>query len=371
MTPLYPSIALVIQGPVLSTGRIPKAVTKAHELVTHKDIVSYNSTDNIKALLAEARPLFGEVLCITWMNEDLSGLRNQFDNHEILTIDDPTSFIPGKNSLLPSNNKLRQFYSTYKGIEEIQKRNRNITHVIKIRTDQYLDLQRLCNEFAEIIKTFKSNNFIVTPGYVDFMISGLHDFYLGGEINELYFLLYGYCNRRFHYAYSVHTDLFAFCADRWLRKRYDINSFAFFLKDGIYTPHSCQQVLIATKMWNHHVRSFSEQIWQETIWRGYPINGLFSIKCSPAIDMQRNSVPRLEKSVWSLCAQVWDCLEYTNWNYFVKYKFYDSFLGRQLVSLLLALLIRIKSLLLELEYKYRKYSILLPSLVQKVLRAIP
>ena len=104
----------------------------------------YDCNINIKNLLDNFSHLFSEIVLATWENEKskISKEILKFKKLKFLFLKDPG--IPELYSNDLSDNRLRQFYSSYKGIESFSD---EIEVVIKIRTDLYIDLKKTIDFF--------------------------------------------------------------------------------------------------------------------------------------------------------------------------------------------------------------------------------
>jgi hypothetical protein len=107
------------------------------------------------------------------------------DNYEVIFCRDPGASnikkmkpLNGYPDFNKSNQK-RQYYLISQGIDHM--RQNGITHVLKIRTDQKMDLKLLYREFRNFVLSGDKKLFV--PYLFNPKEDKIPDFYLGGEIN--------------------------------------------------------------------------------------------------------------------------------------------------------------------------------------------
>lgn len=124
---------LVIQGPLYS---------KFKKIKNHH----YDCNENIDYILNNFSRLFSEIILVTWESEKTKLNKNykKIKNLKILFLKDPG--IPNLYSNDVSDNRLRQFYSSYKGICAL---SQNIDIAIKIRSDFRINLKPTINFFLK------------------------------------------------------------------------------------------------------------------------------------------------------------------------------------------------------------------------------
>jgi hypothetical protein len=123
-------IGLIIQGPLETFHK------KKNEV--------YNCNKSIEKLLSEFSYLFSEIIFVTWSSEKkkISNKILNLKNLQFKFLEDPG--IPKLFSNDISDNRFRQFYSSFKGVESLSD---EIDIVLKIRTDLYIDLGKIVNFF--------------------------------------------------------------------------------------------------------------------------------------------------------------------------------------------------------------------------------
>ena len=141
------SINLIIQGPIYSPG-----------VNGEGEKVEYTCVKNINKVLEEYGNLFKNVVLVTWKSEDISGIKKHKNFHIIQVEDIEEDF---KNVLITEKVK-RQLLSTWAGLNYLlTDRIKNTDLVVKLRTDQSLDLNLLLNESEILLE--KGNDKIIVP----------------------------------------------------------------------------------------------------------------------------------------------------------------------------------------------------------------
>jgi FkbM family methyltransferase len=265
----FPEIGLVIQGQVQSRGRGPLASTLPHSQVSPSDIIHFDASGAIRAQLQLASRLFGVSCCVTWETEDCSQIQDLVDGGSVIRISDNTKFVPGTVGLLPVNNKYRQFLSTLYGISHCVKEKPSIKYILKVRTDQVLDLEKLANDLINAMAKMSEGPVLVVPAIMPGMAAGIHDFYFGGKVEVMTSVCeYMVDSQEFEFCRNVHTDLMGRLALRWVSPHLDVASRNYFLRDGLFSPHTSGQCLSCAEMWHRHLATFSRSVWETAVWRG-------------------------------------------------------------------------------------------------------
>lgn len=129
-------IGLVIQGILTS-----KANNKSNE--------NCDWNINIKKLLDNYSHLFSEIVLVTWKEEEEKVNKEllNYKNLKFLFLEDPgipEIYSGSKTSGGRSDNRLRQFYSSYEGFKALSDQ---IDIAIKTRTDLYIDVEKIIKFF--------------------------------------------------------------------------------------------------------------------------------------------------------------------------------------------------------------------------------
>ena len=117
----FKNFGLLIQGPILSQSN-------NQNLNQNK----FDTNNNIEKIINLYGNLFNEIILATWISEKKKISKKLFLSKKLKII-----FLkdPGHNP----GNELRHFYSSYKGVQNFKK---NIKYLIKIRSDQFINLKK-------------------------------------------------------------------------------------------------------------------------------------------------------------------------------------------------------------------------------------
>jgi len=253
-------IGLIIQGPLISCGRTGETIEIPLNKLTHADIVSYNCLDNIRYIYDKySRKI--DIVCVVWDTEQ-AGLLNSLSTlipvDQIVLAHDNTPQLKAKSSLVPANNKYRQFLSSAIGAKKLLEQG--CDYLIKMRSDQCFNLDILIENIETI--SLERDNFLLVPKLDLFHIDHLDDFYLAGESNLVYKLFSFYSHDRDEIFDLVHLDIFY----KWA------------LYAGFYPKYS--YALRETKFFDLYVEDLwkklfipgSREVYESIVWRGHKIN---------------------------------------------------------------------------------------------------
>ena len=176
-------IGLIIQGPIVSIGRSGKSYHTPGPQVKSKHITKYNCKENIIRIIDNYREIFDQIILSTWDDEtiscDLEGVQIiKMSKNKVPKVDD---WKGNQNKYIKKNNMYFQFYSLKEACKLIMD---DITHIIKIRTDQYLDLKKI----EDFFKNDYQENTLVVPHL--FKDNGkTPDFYIGANKKTFIFFV--------------------------------------------------------------------------------------------------------------------------------------------------------------------------------------
>lgn len=167
--------AIVIQGPIISSGNTGSG----------NHIKEFNCVENIKKLISTSRHLVKGYVVSTWK----SSIPFQLDDDIIvLNLDDP-----GPNSIIGNDmpsNELRQSFGCLSGINKAIEEF-NPTYILKIRTDQFIDLTLLINHILSVdnqIDSYKKvgqSGFLYFPNMLSWSPYSVGDFFIGGHSGDM------------------------------------------------------------------------------------------------------------------------------------------------------------------------------------------
>ena len=247
-------IGVVIQGPILSIG-----VTGENS-----ELVKFDSSDTVVLQYKAAQLLDCEVVVVTWEGEDTSKL-NGIREIDILKLEDYKHSFKNnfKNQYFSGKNKFRQFSSTLNGVEELG--NRGCNFIVKIRTDQFLDLQKLIT-FIETSPDIMAQNSIFVPFLNPLMPNYVNDFYFCGTKKSMSIFCENFIlSKELHQ--NVHRDIFY----KWIRLRNDnFNSLLcfpqFYPRTRSFTK---KQLFLILSGWRNDFRVLPAAVYESIVWRGY------------------------------------------------------------------------------------------------------
>lgn len=174
-------------------------------------LVELNCVENVVKLLSLGLELFDYAILSTWDNEHTHQLIEDFPIEvQKLILKDPggragkhkQKFV-GQQSFY-DNNKVRQFH----GLEPALKvmKDKGIEYVLKVRTDQNLDLDLIKEELNHFIENVKGKGFFV-PYLLQAVPWAIPDFYIAGE-TESFLRLSQIMQSEYEFHRNVHRDLF-------------------------------------------------------------------------------------------------------------------------------------------------------------------
>ncbi|TDR57245.1 hypothetical protein DFP85_10160 [Halomonas ventosae] len=246
---------LVIQGPLRSLGRSGSTANIALSNLDSEDVVNFFCIPTVVNYFEKFNNL-EKIVCVVWDDEDKKDvelLQNIVGHENIKVIKDRTKPVLTSGGVVPGNNKYRQFYSTLKGLEFLKKEG--VSHIIKVRSDQSLDINKLIEDFETVQKIRKDT--VMVPRVVKNKADHLADFYFVSEIELFELLLKDFLENKeiFHH---VHTDLFYCWAKRFLGQPYLPY---FFSKTDLFKEY-------VLKAWNFGFCPASKKVYSSIVWRG-------------------------------------------------------------------------------------------------------
>jgi hypothetical protein len=283
-------IGIVIQGPLISTGRTGRTSNISFESVTCADIVSFDCVSLIVSLV-ERYGKQCQMVCVVWdedPEERRQDLKGRLPPGVVLEISDNTRPIAAKGDIIPGNNKYRQIRSSLAGFELLKARG--CTHLGKIRSDQDIDLNALLHNYRSIMGAGR----VLVPRYLPKTPDVLADFYFIGQADLMIDLFKNYLEKPQLFT-SVHEDLFY----RWAEE--------------LIGPRPWPLRLRGTPLFDSYIRKVwtrfypaSRTVYADLVWRGEPLQ----IKESASLfaedfDLQSPSTRFVKRSVlWWLAHQL-------------------------------------------------------------------
>jgi|TARA_Y100000389_G_scaffold166278_1_gene170901 hypothetical protein len=254
---------IVIQGPLISKGRVPRTEHIKIPDLKETDVVEFNCVDQI----LEICKIYSNDLPIvisTWNTEDEDLIKRlQKINHKnvkLLLLEDKTPQVQAVGTTVSGNHKYRQIYSTFKGAQELLKFD--CTHIIKIRTDMKVDIQLLWNDYLNI--SSKRPLTLLVPLFSLETPGSIQDNYYISKAQDLVKFFNELLTKK-HWFSSIHNEYFY----RWLSKEKVI--LKIIVKIFGDTTFLAKLYVYA---WTSFFAPASHEVFKSIVWRGerYPEN---------------------------------------------------------------------------------------------------
>jgi hypothetical protein len=245
-------IGVVIQGPIQSVGRT----------LTDLKSRAYDCTADVKTMLEEIKSLGSLPLVVTWHDQNIGNF--SFDERGyIKKIPFPGVAIwKSLKNDWNNNSKYRQYYSTLIGSLEL--RNSGCKYVVKIRTDNLVDISQLIR-FILTLDPLKAEKYFYTPLINLDRPHMFYDFYFFASISKVE----EFCNVILYEkerTTNIHYDVFY----RWTK--HELNSkFSFSDIKLIYPKYpfyTTAQLRLIRKGLEEVYRPLPQEIWKSLYWRG-------------------------------------------------------------------------------------------------------
>jgi len=263
-------VGLIIQGPLVSSGKTGQMLhMKGRD--PERDYVVYDCRKNIQTVIDDFGYLFEHIVVSTWKNE----LRPDDFWKGAKVIASSDEALPKKNlkgTSLPDN-RFRQMFSILVGIEYLETHS-DVDMVVKMRTDQYMDLGRMresIERYQALSRYTREVIFVPSimrgpPGY------GIRDFYFAGDIHTMKKFarsMFAYDSFEFHP--NIHKELWLKYAYEAYRDRIGVPEYAYFAVP--YLQAYCEEALsILRFMLSRVFWPLSFACYETTLFRGEPLD---------------------------------------------------------------------------------------------------
>lgn len=262
--------ALVIQGPILSTGRTGNSLHNPESGIGKDKIVEYDSSEVVNFYINSYSTLFDVIIVSTWQGEDVSKILIRDGVHVIKSEDTLRSIVPvSRVQGYLGNNKLRQFFTLRRALDFCK--IIGINHVIKVRTDNLVDVSVLFK--SSLLDQHK----LWFPG-TGSCSNYLEDFYFAGSLEHLEELCDSMLHGRSLYK-SVHLDLFYKYMKLRLKPR-SWSIFDYFPQTNGWTEGQAKLVNVGNAEFFGY---FPIEVWNSQVWRGEPIQEKFFLKQTSSV----------------------------------------------------------------------------------------
>lgn len=288
-------IGLVIQGPLLSIGRAGNNLhASPDQLRKEGGVLQYDCRENIAKLIKDFGFLFDKAVVSTWDNEVKEG--DGWEGATLVSAPDPGGI--KQEGHYKDNNKHRQFVSTLNGLLELEKEG--IEYAVKVRTDQYMDIEGLlASFFAEMEKRGDNSRAIgATVVYPPTFL--LHDLYFASTLKAMKeFCEAVIAYNKFEFISSVHREMVLKYA--YVHYRESIG-----VPDSAYFPFSPPGgVSVSTRkifdyMFANVFYSLDPAVFYSTLWRGahYERDHVASLVEGKAGGKGKRNIPALIATDW-------------------------------------------------------------------------
>ena len=249
---------VVIQGPLLSEGITGKGSNLPKHLNT--DVIKFDCIENIKKIRNVCHDLNIPFVCVFWKDENhikKDYLKNLLKDCYI-EIDPPKESHSRRNSSLSvkfrNTNRYRQIISTLSGTKFLKKMG--IQYVIKIRTDMFVNIKAIIDDYNYLIEKRKKPTLMV-PAIVKSKPDASMDFYFVCKSDIFINKLNKYLNSNELFI-NIHYDFF-----------YKLNSISVLFKIyiKIFRGSKAMEKFIINS-WNSNYAPSSLKTIKSIVWRG-------------------------------------------------------------------------------------------------------
>ena len=266
-TAKYPKIGLVIQGPMISTGRPGKSAYVCDKDIKPGDIVDYNCHDNIRRIVKNYGELFSSICLATWSG----ALEGEFAGLDVLEFDDTTPEVridpKQKPASINSKNKYRQFFLCYQGSKHLREKYQP-DYIIKMRTDQFINLEQLCHYILDAAKKEDNFNQHVLIPFIPTQFTLLPDFYYAGETGMMESFFYSLISHEyFEFYIDIKLEISLKFARNVLFDRVNVPGYGYFPKTyKNFPPRKTAEILFY--LYKNVYRPLPQELHKTTVWRG-------------------------------------------------------------------------------------------------------
>jgi hypothetical protein len=245
-------IGVVIQGPIQSVGRV----------LTDLKFRPYDSTADVKTMLQAIVNLGANPIVVTWQDQNIDEF-SSYERENIMKIPFPRvtmrkSFVNDWNR----NSKYRQYYSTLVGTLELK--NRGCKYVIKLRTDNLVDIHKLIS-FVLSLDPLEVEKYFYSPLINLDKPHMFYDFYSFSTTSKME----EFCNVMLfekERTTNIHFDVFYRWIKHELKLKYSLSDIKLiYPKYPFFTQDQLQLIREGLK---EVYRPLPKEIWTSLYWRG-------------------------------------------------------------------------------------------------------
>ena len=267
-------IGLIIQGPLVSIGKTGQKLNTPLKNFKKEDLTKFDCRQNIKRVITDFKKLFDVVVISTWDNELKPN--DHWSGAELISAPDPGGRGYGSNK---ANNLYRQFIGIRNGLIKMR-RIADIDYVVRIRTDQYLDLQELLNSFYRHLNRKNYYSEIICVPSHELPFHQLMDFYFASEPQALE----RFCDavlayNKYEFSKNIHYEMVLKPAFILYRNIIGMPDWAYFPKNYPSDGLGATTKEIFYFMLNKVFAPLSFAIIKSIIWRGTPLCDVYLQRC--------------------------------------------------------------------------------------------
>ena len=247
----------------------------------------YNCYENVKKIIELYQFKVNHFILSTWDDQDFI-----YDHPKLHLV---KSKNPGLQSTLSSQRLTSDFLQSYGVYSALLfcKKNLDQDYVIKVRTDQYIDVNKLINHMIYVdeeyddYKCSKQSGFIYFPNALSWSPYSVGDFYVGGHIQDLLNFYESQVSLRDHSMSNifpwVHSEIIFKYSYKYLREVFNLSDYHYFpnlatgLRHDIYPrPFGLTYSLATLKLWEKLIQNsiclFPSDVAMTLVWRGEKID---------------------------------------------------------------------------------------------------
>lgn len=256
-------IALIIQGPIISSG-VRGSILRDKNHLTDKNentFIDYDCMDNVVKLAKNGRNFFDYIVLSTWESEFNKKLSdNNYFDKVIFSNEDSFENVYIKHNIFNQNYK-KQFH-TLKVASDFLK-DKDLDFVVKIRTDLFINLEKLHQECLNALNNetiLINNNIRHKRRFLE-----LDDFIFGSESNFFFNWMNNLLNIEFRdWGGSHHRLMIAYLWTKY-KNSFKFREILFFHKDIVNNSKSISKKAIIE--WEKFC-ILDKNFWKDSKFRG-------------------------------------------------------------------------------------------------------
>ncbi len=267
-------IGLIIQGPLVSIGKAGHTLNIHPKDFKKEDLVRFDCRQNIKRIIKDFSKLFDAVVISTWENELKPG--DQWPGAAVVSAPDPGGHDYGSYKAL---NLYRQFTGIRNGLIKMRE-VADVDYVVRIRTDQYLNLQELLNSFYRYLNRKNYYSEIICVPSHELHLHQLMDFYFASRPQAMK----KFCDavlayNKYEFSKNIHYEMVLKPAFILYRNVIGVPDWAYFPKN--YPADGLGNITkeIFYFMLSRVFAPLSFAVIKSIIWRGTPLCDVYLQRC--------------------------------------------------------------------------------------------